>query len=205
MIVRWIVMTVKLLIRTCASITRFCNPESFNKQMHEIALDSNGKRLLVTSGLVRAPIYQVFTIIWTSQLIFPSRTGYQCLSAISLQVQGHESGLRTLPHSSSITSVDWHPTLPMYITGSADHSVRVTSIIWSRKQGNHLKILSLLQCNQIYYCWKQPVKVTTCFPVSASIRVDSLILVGGFWCHFFVFMSCSCALHFGELLRHVLL
>ncbi|KAF8672757.1 hypothetical protein HU200_049454 [Digitaria exilis] len=82
--------------------SRFCNPESFNKQMHEIALDSNGKRLLVTSGLVRAPIYQV---------------------------QGHESGLRTLPHSSSITSVDWHPTLPMYITGSADHSVRVTSII----------------------------------------------------------------------------
>ncbi|OEL35792.1 hypothetical protein BAE44_0003190 [Dichanthelium oligosanthes] len=82
--------------------SRFCNPESFNKRMHEIALDSNGKRLLVTSGLVRAPIYQV---------------------------QGHESGLRTLPHSSSITSVDWHPTLPMYITGSADHSVRVTSIL----------------------------------------------------------------------------
>ncbi|KAG2548516.1 WD repeat-containing protein 91 homolog [Panicum virgatum] len=82
--------------------SRFCNPESFNRRMHEIALDSNGKRLLVTSGLVRAPIYQV---------------------------QGHESGLRTLPHSSSITSVDWHPTLPMYITGSADHSVRVTSIL----------------------------------------------------------------------------
>ncbi|KAJ1295220.1 hypothetical protein BS78_01G207600 [Paspalum vaginatum] len=82
--------------------SRFCNPESFNKRMHEISLDSNGKRLLATSGLVRAPIYQV---------------------------QGHESGLRTLPHSSSITSVDWHPTLPMYITGSADHSVRVTSIL----------------------------------------------------------------------------
>ncbi|XP_062200672.1 uncharacterized protein LOC133903351 [Phragmites australis] len=82
--------------------SRFCNPESFNKCMHEIALDSDGKRLLVTSGLVRAPIYQV---------------------------QGHESGFRTLPHSSSITSVDWHPTLPMYITGSADNSVRVTSIL----------------------------------------------------------------------------
>lgn len=82
--------------------SRFCNPQSFNKHVHEIALDSNGKRLLVTSGLVRAPIYQV---------------------------QGHESGLRTLPHSASITSVDWHPTLPMYISGSADNSVRVTSII----------------------------------------------------------------------------
>uniref|UniRef100_A0A0E0DPM2 Anaphase-promoting complex subunit 4-like WD40 domain-containing protein n=1 Tax=Oryza meridionalis TaxID=40149 RepID=A0A0E0DPM2_9ORYZ len=82
--------------------SRFCSPESFNKRMHEISLDSDGKRLLVTSGLVRAPIYQV---------------------------QGHESGLRTLAHSSSITSVDWHPTLPMYITGSADNSVRVTSIV----------------------------------------------------------------------------
>jgi WD repeat-containing protein 91 len=30
--------------------------------MHEIAMDSNGKRLLVTSGLVQAPIYQVSTI-----------------------------------------------------------------------------------------------------------------------------------------------
>ncbi|KAF0900615.1 hypothetical protein E2562_033132 [Oryza meyeriana var. granulata] len=77
--------------------SRFCSRESFNKRMHEIALDSDGKRLLVTSGLVRAPIYQV---------------------------QGHESGLRTLAHSASITSVDWHPTLPMYITGSADNSVR---------------------------------------------------------------------------------
>ncbi|KAG8088692.1 hypothetical protein GUJ93_ZPchr0010g8681 [Zizania palustris] len=70
--------------------------------MHEIALDFDGKRILVTSGLVRAPIYQV---------------------------QGHESGLRTLAHSASVTSVDWHPTLPMYITGSADNSVRVTSIL----------------------------------------------------------------------------
>ncbi|XBJ16438.1 hypothetical protein VPH35_008073 [Triticum aestivum] len=42
--------------------SRFCNPESFNKRMHEVALDSNGKRLLATSGLVRAPIYQVFTL-----------------------------------------------------------------------------------------------------------------------------------------------
>uniref|UniRef100_A0A0E0HC39 Anaphase-promoting complex subunit 4-like WD40 domain-containing protein n=1 Tax=Oryza nivara TaxID=4536 RepID=A0A0E0HC39_ORYNI len=82
--------------RDCSS------PESFSKRMHEISLDSDGKRLLVTSGLVRAPIYQV---------------------------QGHESGLRTLAHSASITSVDWHPTLPMYITGSADNSVRVTSIV----------------------------------------------------------------------------
>ncbi|XP_037450849.1 WD repeat-containing protein 91 homolog [Triticum dicoccoides] len=82
--------------------SRFCNPESFNKRMHEVALDSNGKRLLATSGLVRAPVYQV---------------------------QGHERGLRTLPHTAPITSVDWHPTRPIYVTGSEDHSVRVTSIL----------------------------------------------------------------------------
>lgn len=47
-----------------------------------------------------------------------------------VQVQGQMSGMKTLPHSAAITSVDWHPTLDMFITGSADHSVRVTSIIW---------------------------------------------------------------------------
>lgn len=82
--------------------SRFCNPESEKICRHEIALDSNGKRLLVTSGSVRSPIYQV---------------------------QGHMSGLKTLPHSAAVTSVDWHPTLPIFITGSADHSVRVTSIM----------------------------------------------------------------------------
>lgn len=38
---------------------RFCDPESSRHCRHEMALDANGKRLLVTSGLVRAPIYQV--------------------------------------------------------------------------------------------------------------------------------------------------
>ncbi|XP_008802412.1 WD repeat-containing protein 91 homolog isoform X2 [Phoenix dactylifera] len=82
--------------------SRFCYPESLKICRHEIALDANGRRLLVTSGSVRSPIYQV---------------------------QGHMSGLRTLPHTAAITSVDWHPTLPIFITGSADHSVRVTSIL----------------------------------------------------------------------------
>ncbi|XP_010920341.1 uncharacterized protein [Elaeis guineensis] len=82
--------------------SRFCYPESLKICRHEIALDANGRRLLVTSGSVRSPIYQV---------------------------QGHMSGLRTLPHTAAVTSVDWHPTLPIFITGSADHSVRVTSIL----------------------------------------------------------------------------
>ncbi|KAK4259156.1 hypothetical protein QN277_005516 [Acacia crassicarpa] len=68
---------------------------------HEMALDFSGRRLLVTSGSVRAPIYQV---------------------------QGRRSGWRTLAHAASVTTVDWHPTLPIFLTGSADNSVRVTSL-----------------------------------------------------------------------------
>lgn len=84
--------------RNCS---RFCNPEGSKYARHELGLDANGKRLLVTSDSVRAPIYQV---------------------------QGHRNGLKTLPHTAAITTVDWHPTLPIFLTGSADHSVRVTSI-----------------------------------------------------------------------------
>ncbi|XP_028960038.1 uncharacterized protein [Malus domestica] len=84
--------------RNCS---RFCDPESSKNCRHEMALDANGRRLLVTSGSVRAPIYQV---------------------------RGHANGLRTLPHSAAVTTVDWHPTLPIFLTGSADNSVRVTSL-----------------------------------------------------------------------------
>ncbi|GFY84125.1 hypothetical protein Acr_03g0008990 [Actinidia rufa] len=80
---------------------RFCNCENSLHCRHEMALDANGKRLLVTSGSVRAPIYQV---------------------------RGQMNGMKTLPHSAAVTTVDWHPTLPIFLTGSADHSVRVTSI-----------------------------------------------------------------------------
>ncbi|XP_057480413.1 uncharacterized protein LOC130767536 [Actinidia eriantha] len=84
--------------RNCS---RFCNCENSLHCRHEMALDANGKRLLVTSGSVRAPIYQV---------------------------RGQMNGMKTLPHSAAVTTVDWHPTLPIFLTGSADHSVRVTSI-----------------------------------------------------------------------------
>ncbi|KAL9691982.1 hypothetical protein QQ045_012411 [Rhodiola kirilowii] len=84
--------------RNCS---RFCIPTSSSCR-HEMALDANGKRLLVTSDSVRAPIYQV---------------------------QDRVNGMRTLPHSAAITTVDWHPTLPIFLTGSADNSVRVTSIL----------------------------------------------------------------------------
>ncbi|XP_074380682.1 uncharacterized protein LOC141721601 isoform X3 [Apium graveolens] len=83
------------------SLYRFCNPHNSPQPRQEMALDSNGRRLLVTSGSVRAPIYQV---------------------------RAHMNGMRTLPHSAAITTVDWHPTLPIFLTGSADNSVRVTSI-----------------------------------------------------------------------------
>ncbi|KAF3792820.1 WD repeat-containing protein 91 [Nymphaea thermarum] len=82
--------------------SRFCNCESTRIPRHEMALDSHGKRLLVTSSSTRSPIYHV---------------------------QSNLGGLKTLPHSDCITTVDWHPTLPIFLTGSADHSVRVTSIL----------------------------------------------------------------------------
>ncbi|KAH6836207.1 hypothetical protein C2S53_020250 [Perilla frutescens var. hirtella] len=84
--------------RNCS---RFCNPEISSQWRHQMALDAEGKRLLVTSSSLRAPIYQV---------------------------RGEMTGMRTLPHSGSITTVDWHPNLPIFLTGSADHSVRVTSL-----------------------------------------------------------------------------
>ncbi|KAI4363670.1 hypothetical protein MLD38_019858 [Melastoma candidum] len=68
----------------------------------EMAMDVHGRSLLVTSGTGRAPIYPISS-------------------------DGH--GLMTLPHTASITTVDWHPSLPIYLTGSADNSVRVTSML----------------------------------------------------------------------------
>ncbi|KAF5194431.1 G-type lectin S-receptor-like serine/threonine-protein kinase [Thalictrum thalictroides] len=82
--------------------SRFGNHENSKNCRHEMALDSTGRRLIVSSGSVRSPIYQV---------------------------HGHVNGSRTLPHSAAITTVDWHPTLPIFLTGSADNSVRVTSIL----------------------------------------------------------------------------
>ncbi|KAL5726889.1 hypothetical protein ACHQM5_000134 [Ranunculus cassubicifolius] len=81
--------------------SRFCNYEKSSKNSrHEMALDSTGRRLMVSSGSVRSPVYQV---------------------------HGNGDGFRTLPHGAGITTVDWHPTLPIFLTGSADNSVRVTS------------------------------------------------------------------------------
>lgn len=84
--------------RNCS---RFCNPENSSQWRYQMALDAEGRRLLVTSNSLRAPIYQV---------------------------RGERTGMRTVSHSGSITAVDWHPHLPIFLTGSADHSVRVSSI-----------------------------------------------------------------------------
>ncbi|XP_075095607.1 uncharacterized protein LOC107810477 isoform X3 [Nicotiana tabacum] len=81
--------------------SRLCNLQNSLHYKHEMALDADGRRLLVTSNSLRAPIYQV---------------------------RGHAYGMRSLPHTASITTVDWHPTSPIFLTGSADHSVRVTSM-----------------------------------------------------------------------------
>lgn len=85
-----------------ADCSRFCSPDTSKHCRHEMALDCTGKRLLVTSDLVRSPMYQVGSLA---------------------------NGSKTLPHSAAVTTVDWHPTLPIFLTGSADNSVRVTSIL----------------------------------------------------------------------------
>ncbi|KAL9265084.1 WD repeat-containing protein [Drosera capensis] len=85
-----------------ADCSRFSNSASSAHCRHEMALDATGKRLLVTSDSVRSPIYQV---------------------------RGNGYGLKTLPHTAAVTTVDWHPTLPIFLTGSSDNSVRVTSIL----------------------------------------------------------------------------
>jgi len=134
-----------------------------------MALDANGRRLLVTSGSVRAPIYQVMSspffhphthlhvpghwyvvighvlsaafILLTCRRIdlwlfhlWATKMMVTCKElnspTVAYQVRGHTNGMKTLPHCAAITTVDWHPTLPIFLTGSADHSVRVTSISW---------------------------------------------------------------------------
>ncbi|KAK8324287.1 hypothetical protein V6Z12_A12G288600 [Gossypium hirsutum] len=87
----------------------FSEPQSSKYCRHEMALDASGRQLLATSGSVRAPIYQV-------------NSSYLLLNKPFKWVQ-------TLPHSAAITTVDWHPSLPIFLTGSADNSVRVTSIL----------------------------------------------------------------------------
>ncbi|KAI3987916.1 hypothetical protein MKX01_021030 [Papaver californicum] len=82
---------------------RFFNQESTKICRHETALDAHGRRLIVTSDSVRSPIYQV---------------------------QGHMSGFRTLPHTGAITTVDWHPTLPIFLTGSSHVDTLVVSHYW---------------------------------------------------------------------------
>ncbi|KAL0318058.1 UNVERIFIED_CONTAM: WD repeat-containing protein 91, partial [Sesamum angustifolium] len=101
--------------RNCS---RFCNPENSSDWKHEMALDADGRRLLVTSSSTSAPIYQV---------------------------RGQMSGMRTLSHSGSITTVDWHPTLPIFLTG--------VCWVWMGVEGVVLE--RAMSCNDIaiMHCW----------------------------------------------------
>ncbi|KAF5731217.1 WD repeat-containing protein 91 [Tripterygium wilfordii] len=92
---------VEPIFVSAAASRRFFDPKASRHCRHEMALDAHGRRLLVTSSSVKAPIYQV---------------------------RGPLEGMKTLAHNAAITTVDWHPTLPIFLTGSADHSVRVSSI-----------------------------------------------------------------------------
>ncbi|KAH7438561.1 hypothetical protein KP509_04G020500 [Ceratopteris richardii] len=79
----------------------FCHVSEINVPRHEMALDAQGNMLLLTSNSSSSPIYNL---------------------------QQQQQTKLTLHHRAPITSVDWHPIESKYITGSADHSVRITCI-----------------------------------------------------------------------------
>ncbi|KAG0608856.1 hypothetical protein M758_8G138200 [Ceratodon purpureus] len=69
---------------------------------NEFAISPSGRHVLLTSNTTTAPLYH-----WDSSMT-----------------------QRSLAHEAAITSVDWHPASPMtFLTGSADHSVRITAAV----------------------------------------------------------------------------
>ncbi|KAE8716231.1 Detected protein of unknown function [Hibiscus syriacus] len=78
------------IVHALQTSSRFSDSKRSKYCRDEMSSDADGRQLLVTSGSVRAPIFQV---------------------------QGHSSGFRTLSHTAAITTVDWHPTLPIFLTG----------------------------------------------------------------------------------------
>lgn len=80
---------------------RFCSSErSTILPRYEMALDSSGHSLLLSSDTPRAPL-------------FNRRSGEVHFAS---------------QHEGPVTSVDWHPLLPVYLTASTDHTVHVTRL-----------------------------------------------------------------------------
>ncbi|KAJ7561480.1 hypothetical protein O6H91_03G030300 [Diphasiastrum complanatum] len=88
--------------------SRFCLSGQGKLPRHEMALGGHGRSLLLTSNLSSSPLY-----------FFDRKSRVY----------------RTLEHSGPITSVDWHPVMPLYLTGSVDHSVRVTKLLHAVNDG----------------------------------------------------------------------
>ncbi|KAG0559798.1 hypothetical protein KC19_10G129600 [Ceratodon purpureus] len=83
-----------------ANASSYCALPSGTLPRHEFAIGSGGRYVLLTSNTTTAPLYK-----WGSPLTH-----------------------KNLEHTSVITSVDRHPSLPMFLTGSSDHSIRVTAV-----------------------------------------------------------------------------
>lgn len=107
--------------------------------------------------------------------------------------------------------VDWGHYLtvhPSQVSIGIQHCQCISPGLRTTLSGSHLlydlesKVIALRFCQCLnairdiiakssqWSCWWQPVSSE-----QASIIVNSRIVVGGFWCHFFVFMFCSCAVH----------
>eukprot|EP00899_Mesostigma_viride_P010119 jgi/Mesvir1/19108/Mv12853-RA.1 len=85
---------------------------------HEMALDATGKRLLVTSISGAAPLFSLQNSAFSLAALDESGALAAPVYPVH-EVQGHNQG---------VTSVHWHPTKPVCLTGSADRAVRVTTL-----------------------------------------------------------------------------
>ncbi|XP_024540106.1 WD repeat-containing protein 91 homolog isoform X1 [Selaginella moellendorffii] len=82
--------------------SKFTSADGLKLPRHEMALASHGNSLLLTSNNLYAPLINFG--------------------------RGRPKALKSLEHKGPVTSVDWHPHLDTYVTGSVDHSIHVTSI-----------------------------------------------------------------------------
>lgn len=82
--------------------SRFCATPAGQLPRHEMALDAEGQTLLLTSNTTSAPLFSIKDMV------------------VRLSAR----------HGGPVTSVDWNVAVPspMFLTASADHSVRITRL-----------------------------------------------------------------------------
>ncbi|EFJ19721.1 hypothetical protein SELMODRAFT_418935 [Selaginella moellendorffii] len=92
--------------------SKFTSADGLKLPRHEMALASHGNSLLLTSNNLYAPLINFG--------------------------RGRPKALKSLEHKGPVTSVDWHPHLDTYVTGSVDHSIHRRScfVLLDKEPGN---------------------------------------------------------------------